>query len=386
MHLKKLLLTSLAGVTLLSGMAGLTSISAQETLKLGGNFELTGSVASYGTPMHEGVALAVKEINEAGGLLGQEIEYIYYDNQSNLTETASIATRLVDEGVFGVIGPATSGDVQAQIPVINNAGVPAISPAGTLDNITLDEDGNVFEYLFRVCFEDSYQGEAGANFIHTDLELSNAAVVTDLASDYSLGVSDAFTAKFTDLGGNVVVTESVQAGDTDFSAVITTLLAQDFDVLYMPIYYNEAGLFIKQAREMGLTQPIVGSDGYHSDTLIDLAGPANANDVYFTTHFSTASEDPKVQEFLAAFETEYGKQADTFAALAYDAAYLIFEAVERGESAERDSVQQELAATDNFEGVTGTFAIDENHNPVKPALMLGLQNGEIVSSQEVTAE
>lgn len=386
MRFKKLLLTSLAGVTLLSGLAGLGSVSAQESLKLGGNFELTGSVAAYGTPMHEAVALAVKEINEAGGLLGQEVEYVYYDNQSNLTETASIATRLVDEGVFGVIGPATSGDVQAQIPVINEAGVPAISPAGTLDNITLDEDGNVFDYLFRVCFEDSYQGEAGANFVYSDLGAANAAVVTDLASDYSLGVSDAFTAKYTELGGSVVTTESIQAGDTDFSAVITTLLSQEFDVLYMPIYYNEAGLFIKQAREMGLTQPIVGSDGYHSTTLIDLAGPANATDVYFTTHFSTASEDPAVQEFLSAFEAEYGKEADTFAALAYDAAYLIFDAVERADSVESEAVRDALAATEEFEGITGTFAIDENHNPVKPALMLGLENGEITSTQEVTAE
>ncbi len=358
---------------------------AADTFKLGGNFELSGETASYGTPMSKGVQLAVEEANENGGVLGQQIEYVEYDNRSDLTEAASVAQRLVNEQVLAIVGPAPSGNVKATIPVINEGGVPAIGPAATLDNITLNEDGEVYEYFFRVSFADSYQGEAAAQFVVDDLQASKAVIVEDQAVDYSLGVSSAFENKFTELGGEIVDKQSLQSGETDFSAILTSLLAQDFDVLYLPIYYTEAGLFIKQAREMGITQPIVGGDGFHSPTLVELAEPQNANDIYFTSHFSTESDDPKVQEFLKKYEEKYGQEADTFAALAYDAANLIFDAAERAGEANPEAIKDAIAATENFEGVTGTFAIDENHDPVKPALMLKIEDGKIVSSESVEA-
>lgn len=386
MKFKKFALSLVAGVSLFASTLGAPLVQAQESFKLGGNFELTGAVASYGSPMSDGVKLAVKHANENGGVNGMQIEYVEFDNKSDLTESASVATRLVEEDVVAVVGPATSGDVKAQIPVLEDAGVPSVSPAGTVDGLTLDEAGNVLEYFFRVCFEDSYQGTAAALFSVNDLGAQTAAVVTDQASDYSLGLSDAFTETFSGQGGSIVVTESIQAGETDFTAVLTTLLVQDFDVLYLPTYYTEAGLFIKQARELGLTQPILGGDGFHSPTLTELAGAANASDVYFTSHFYEGSEYPEVQEFIVAFEEEYGHAPDTFAALAYDAANLVFQAVETAGSTDRDAVTQAIAETTEFAGVTGTFAIDEQHNPVKPALMLELQEGEIVTAEYVEAE
>ncbi|MBG9982613.1 ABC transporter substrate-binding protein [Aerococcaceae bacterium DSM 111020] len=359
---------------------------AADTFKLGGNFELSGETASYGTPMSKGVQLAVKETNDNGGVLGQQIEYVEYDNRSDLTEAASVAQRLVNEQVMAIVGPAPSGNVKASIPVINEGGIPAVAPAATLDNITLSEDGEVFDYFFRVSFADSYQGEVAAQYVVDNLEVAKAVIVEDQAVDYSLGLSGAFEDKFTELGGEVVAKQSVQSGETDFSAVLTSLLAQDFDVLYLPIYYTEAGLFIKQAREMGITQPIVGGDGFHSPTLVELAEIQNANDIYFTSHFSTESEDPAVQEFLKNYEEEYGQEADTFAALAYDAANLIFDAAERAGKADPEAIKDAIAATEDFEGVTGTFAIDENHDPVKPALVLKIEDGKIVSSEAVEAE
>ncbi|MBG9988706.1 ABC transporter substrate-binding protein [Aerococcaceae bacterium DSM 111176] len=385
MGLKKLLKSVVVAGALLTAVQPL-AINAQDAFTIGGNFELSGATASYGTPMSNGVKLAVKHANEAGGVLGQEVEYVEYDNRSDLTESASVAQRLVNEDVLAIVGPATSGDVKAAIPVINEGGVTTVAPAATLDGITLSESGEVFEYFFRVNFEDSYQATAAAQYAVDELGLSKAAIVSDQSSDYSLGLTSAFESKFTELGSEVVATQSIQAGETDFSAVLTSLLAQDFDVLYVPVYYTEAGLFIKQAREMGITQPIIGGDGFHSPTLVELAEAQNASDVYFTSHFSTDSEDPKVQDFLAAYEEEFGQEADTFAALAYDAANLIFDAAERGGEADRDAIKDAVASTDNFEGITGTFAIDENHDPIKPALMLELQEGEIVSSQPVSAE
>ena len=385
MGLKKLLKSVVVAGALLTAVQPV-AINAQDAFTIGGNFELSGATASYGTPMSNGVKLAVKHANEAGGVLGQEVEYVEYDNRSDLTESASVAQRLVNEDVLAIVGPATSGDVKAAIPVINEGGVTTVAPAATLDGITLSESGDVFEYFFRVNFEDSYQATAAAQYAVDELGLSKAAIVSDQSSDYSLGLTSAFESKFTELGSEVVATQSIQAGETDFSAVLTSLLGQDFDVLYLPVYYTEAGLFIKQAREMGITQPIIGGDGFHSPTLTELAQPQNASDVYFTSHFSTDSDDPKVQEFLTAYEEEFGQEADTFAALAYDAANLIFDAAERAGEADRDAIKDAVAETENFEGITGTFAIDENHDPVKPALMLELQEGEIVSSQPVSAE
>lgn len=386
MNLKKALLSLVAGATLLSSSLAGGQAFAQETLKLGGNFELTGATASYGTPMSEAVKLAVKEVNEGEGVNGMQVEYVEYDNKSDLTESASVATRLAEEGVTAVVGPAPSGDVKAQIPVLEAAGVPNVSPAGTVDGLTFNDAGEVLEYFFRVCFEDSYQGTAAALYSADKLGAQTAAVVTDQSSDYSLGLTDAYVATFQDNGGQVVNQQSIQAGETDFSAVLTTLLSQEFDVLYLPVYYTEAGLFIKQARELGLTQPILGGDGFHSQTLTELAGAENATDVYFTSHFYEGTDNEKLQAFIAAYEAEYGKKPDTFAALAYDAAYLVFDAVERAGSTDRDAVAQALAETKEFEGVTGTFDIDENHNPVKPALMLKLTNGEIESAEYVEVE
>lgn len=383
MKLRKLALSLLTGLAVGSSLLGAGQVLAQDTVKIGGNFELTGDAAAYGTPMSEAAKLAVKEVNENGGVLGGEVEYVEYDNTSDLTEAASVAQRLASEDVVGIVGPATTGDSNAQIPVIQEAAVPAILPAATGNGMTLDDNGDVFEYLFRVAFEDAFQGRAAATYVTETLGAQTAALFVDQSTDYATGLEQAFTEEFEVLGGQVVTTESFQSGDTDFTASLTSLLSQEFDVLYVPGYYTEVGLLIKQARELGITQPIVGGDGLGNQTLVDLAGASNVNDVYYTAHYSPLSDDEDLQDFLTKFEEEYGKQADQFAVLSYDATMLLLDAVERAGSADRQAVTDALAATETFKGLTGTFSIDEDHNPVKEVLMLQLTNGEVANVEAV---
>lgn len=386
MKLKTLSATLLTALTL--SAAVLPSVSAQETIVIGGNFESTGAAAAYGSVMARALELAVELRNQEGDVLeGYNLATEILDNKSDLTESSSVATRLVsNDAVIGIIGAATTGAAQAEIPAITEAGVPTILPAATGDGITLADDESVLEYLFRVCFADSYQGTAGASYAFNELGAKKVAILTDQATDYSQGLANAFTKKYEELGGEVVATESFQSGDTDFSATLTTLLTKEFDVLYIPAYYTEVGLIIKQARELGINAAILGGDGLHSDTLVELAGKENANDVYFTTHFSPTSTDEDVQNFLKAYKDKFGTEADTFAALSFDASNLMIDAIERAGKADRAEVTKAIAETKDFDGVTGTFSIDAEHNPVKGVTVIKLQGGEIESSTEYTVE
>lgn len=343
---------------------------------IGGNFELSGDASAYGTPMHQGVQLAVEQMNENGGVLGGDVEYKFYDNTSVAQEAASVATRLATEDeVVAIIGPATTGDANAQTPAVTRAGVPAILPAATGDMVTMEDGETVLEYIFRVCFQDSFQGEVLANFAQNDLGATKAVILYDNSTDYAVGLTEAFKSVFT---GEIVDEPTFVGGETDFNSVLTTIRNKDFDVLFIPGYYEEAGLIIKQAREMGIDQPILGPDGFANTTLLDLANPSNVNDVYYTGHFTPNSDDPLVQDFLAAYEEKFGTPADSFAALAYDAANLLFAAVEAAGSTDTDAVTEAIANTTDFEGITGTFSLDENHNPVKNTFVIELQNGEEV--------
>lgn len=387
MSLKKLTITLLSGLALSQAAFSPLTTFAQETIIIGGNLELTGNAAAYGSPSADAMNLFIEQINSSGGILnGQMLEAQIIDNQSDLTESASIATRLADSEAVGIIGPTATGVSKAAIPITNDAGVPNVFAATTGDGLTLSDDGSLLEYIFRVCFEDSYQGLAAGTFASQELEFSKAIIITDQALDYSLALADSFTKTFTENGGEIIETQSYQSGDTDFTALLTSLVGKDFDLIYIPGYYTETGLIIKQAREMGITQAIMGGDGYHSDTLVELAGASNANDIYFTTHFSEQADNPKVQEFLTAFQEKYGRSADTFSALGYDAIALLVDAIERAGSTDREAIRQALEDTKEFEGVTGTFSMDEHHNPTKSALMITLQNGEISEVSEAFAE
>ena len=387
MNLKKFGLGLVSAAILAGCSAG--GASNGNTVKLGGNFELTGNVAAYGSAMDNAVKLAVEQ---KGKLLDKELKYVSYDNKSEKTEVASVAKKLVSEKVVGVVGPATTGDAQVSIPIMEQAKIPAVFPATTGDGITLKDAKNpesVYDYIFRVCFSDNYQGVVGAGFVSQKFPNAKVAVLQDSASDYSKGLSEAFEKTYTDakIGGQIVAKETYQSKDTDFQAVLTSLKSKSFDVLYIPGYYEEVGLIIKQARELGITQPIVGGDGLSSEKLVELAGnKANLTNVFYTAHFSAKSTDADVQAFIKAYKEKYNTTPDSFSALAYDAAQLLMKAIEKAGSTDAQAIKKALAESTDFDGVTGTFTMGKDHTPVKSTVVIEFQNGEEVSAKEYSAQ
>lgn len=354
-------------------------LSEGDTVKIGLNYELSGSVATYGQAMDKGTQLAIKQYNESDDAK-YKIEAVSMDNKSDSAEATSIAEKLMGEGVAMQIGPATSGDSIATYPSSENNKVPVLSPAVTQNGGMLKEDDTAYEYAWRICFEDSAQASAMAVFAK-DLGKTKAVVYSDAANDYAKGLAEDFVAKFEDLGGEVVAQENYTSGDTDFNAALSKIKELDFDVLYVPGYYNESGLIIKQAREAGITQTILGPDGMDSPKLAELAGKENLNDVYFTTAYTTVDASDELTSFIEAYKAEYDEEPDMFSVLAYDATNLGLQALE--EAGETGEALNEAIKNIEFTGLTGSFTFDEEHTPLKKVLVVELENGVQVNPVEV---
>ena len=390
MNFKKGLVGLLAATSLLAaacGNGGPSSGTANEDgeVKLGTVFATTGSFSAYGTPQENAINMAIDEINAEGGVLDdEEIELINYDYTSEDTEAAQLATRLAtQDNVDAILGSDTSGSSKSTLQSGSQHEVPTLSPSASADNYTVASDGGVEEWGWRVAFPDSYQGGALAQFAEQDLNTEKVAILMDNSSDYSVGLVEFFEETFS---GEVVGKENFTAGQTDFSATLTSLNELDFDVLLVTGYYEEGGPIIRQAREMGLDQPILAPDGFGNQALVELAGEENLTDVYYTTQFTALNENPLVDEFVDNYTEEYGSEPDMFAAMAYDAAYVMRDAIERAGSDNREAINKALAETKDFEGVTGTFSYDDMHNPSKTVTILELQDGEPVNTYEVDPE
>ncbi|HCQ8740232.1 TPA: ABC transporter substrate-binding protein, partial [Enterococcus faecalis] len=344
-------------------------------------FELSGAVAAYGEAENEGVKLAVEEINKDGGIDGKKIEYISKDNKSDNNEAASVAANLTTKDeVVAIIGPATSGATKATLPNLSKAKVPAVTPSGTDDAITVQK-GKVQDYIYRSCFQDSFQGIVLAKYADDNLKADKAVILGDNSSDYANGLNKAFKDTYK---GKIVAEENFTAGDKDFQAMLTKIKDKDFNVIYIPGYYTEAGLIIKQARELGIKQPIIGADGFGDEKLVETAGASNVKNVYYTGHFSTkALATDKVESFVEAFEKKYNKQPSSFNALAYDSVYMIKQAIENEGKATPEAIDKGLTNLKDFEGVTGKISMDKEHNPVKSAVVLGLTEGKETSAETV---
>lgn len=377
----KLLATGALALSTLAGCSGNNDGGDTNEVKIGLHFELTGGVAEYGNAELRGAELAIELANK------DDNKYTYkgisYDNKSDTTEAVTLAAKLVSEGVVGVVGPATSGASAATYQVSNDAKVIVVSPSATANNQTLDAKGNVYDYVYRICFEDSYQGAAMAQFAVDTLKAKTVAVYGSVSSDYAKGLNKAFTDQFVKLGGSVVENVSYQDGDTDFSAVLTSLASKDFDVLYIPGYYNEAGLIIKEARKLGIDCPIIGGDGFDSTTLPDLAGAENLNDVYYTTGYTSVGASDALKAFIDAYKAKYNSEPSMFEALAFDATNLLIQAVEKAGSTKTEDVNAAVAAI-NFSGVTGDFTFDETHTPIKSVLVVELEDGVQANALAVT--
>ncbi|MGT2771480.1 ABC transporter substrate-binding protein [Streptococcus marimammalium] len=387
---KKLLLlaTTFLTTTVLVACGGAPTTSSNsegneigDTVKIGLNFELTGGVAAYGVPQKNAAELAVEEINAAGGIDGKQIELISKDNKSENSEAASVTTNLATESkVNAIVGPATSGSTAAAAPNATSAGVPLVTPSGTQDSLTVNEDGSVQKYVFRATFIDSYQGNVISKFTTDNLKADKVVLYYDNSSDYAKGIAKEFKATYK---GEVIKELTFQSKDTDFQAALTEIKDLDFDAIVMPGYYNETGLLTKQARDLGISQPIVGPDGFGDEKFVELAGDAATTDVYYLSGFSSEISD-SAAGFIEKYKAKYGEEPSMFAALAYDAVYMVAKASEGAKSSK--DIAENLAKLSDFEGVTGSITIDENHNPVKSVVMIGLKDGKEDSATVVSAD
>ena len=357
---------------------GSNSGSSKDEIVIGGNLELTGQVGSYGSSINDGAKLAIAEINEAGGINGKKIRYEVIDNRSENAEAVAAMTKLITEHkAVAVIAPATSGNSTAIVELANKNKVPFVTGSGTAESVTVNEDGEVNDYAFRTCFIDPFQGIVAANFASGDLKAKNVAIYSDSSSDYAKGLASSFEEQIKKNGGNVIIHENYVAKDVDFKATLTRIKGKNPDFIFIPGYYEEVGLIVKQARELGLDMPLMGADGWDAPQLVDLAGKDALNNTYITNHYSSGDPDTKIQDFVKAFEEEYGSAPNAFHALGYDTVYFIADAIERaGDDVTGEAIQKALASTKDLSLVTGTFTIDEKHNPIKSASVLEYVNGE----------
>jgi len=385
---KKVLVASILFAGVLAGCSGGKNSSGGnssggsddkgDTIKIGANLELSGEVASYGQSISEGMELAIEEINDGGGVDGKKIEVVKVDNKSDNAEAASAATRLTSqENVLAIIGAATSGNTIAQAQIANDTQTILLSPSGTAPNVTENEDGSINEYVFRTSYIDPFQGTVAANFAANELGVKTAAIYSDSASDYAKGLAAAFKETFEAAGGSIVAEESYVAGDTDFRSTLTRIKSANPEFVFVPGYYEEVGLIVKQARESGVTVPLMGADGWDSPTLIELAGKDALNNTFITNHYSSQDPDDKIQEFVTKFKEKYNdKSPDAFNALGYDSIYLLADAIKRAGSLDHEAVKDALAETKDISLVTGVITIDEKHNPIKSATILEYVDGE----------
>lgn len=342
-----------------------------KTILLGEYGALTGSQASFGTSTNNAIKMAVEEINAKGGVLGKPVELRVEDDNSRAEQVPSAVLKLINEdNVLAILGEVASSSSLAAAPICQKAGVPMLSPTSTNPKVT-----QVGDYIFRACFIDPYVGESLANFSKDDLKAKTAAIFTDVKSDYSKGLSQYFKESFTKIGGQVVAEESYQAGDTNFRSQLTNLKGKKPDVIYIPGYYTEVGNIAVQARSLGMNQTLLGSDGWDSPKLFEI-GKTAVNNSYFSNHYSPESKDPKVVKFVADYKKKYREVPDALAAVAYDAAYMMFDAITRSGGTDRAKLRDALAATKDFAGVTGVISMNADRNADKKLVIIKIADGK----------
>ena len=360
-------------LALFGGVIAITSCNKkQETgIPIGQFTSLTGAQATFGQSNDRGVQLAVEEINAAGGVLGQPLRIITRDNQSKPGETSTVVRELITRNkVVALIGEVASGRSLEAAPIAQRSGIPMISPASTNEKVT-----EVGDHIFRVCFIDPFQGTVCAKFARKNLGATKAAILTDVSKDYSMGLTKSFREEFTKQGGVISGEQSYSGGDKDFNAQLTAIKADNPQVIFLPAYYTEAPLIIRQARQLGITAPFVGGDGWDSPELIEVGG-SSVEGSYFSNHFSEQSKDPRVVAFVDACRKKYKVDPDAMVALGYDSVYLLADAMKRAGTTDPAKVTAALAATKDFPGVTGNITLDAHRNPTKPAVMLQVKNGK----------
>ena len=335
---------------------------------------LTGSEATFGQSTDNGIKLAFDEINKAGGVKGKKLVLKTLDDQGKPEEAQVAATRLiVNDKVTLVLGEVASSRSLAMGPVAEKNKVPMISTASTNPKVTLDQQGNTLKYVFRVCFIDPFQGTVMAKFARENMKISKVAVLRDVGNAYSVGLADFFEDTFKKMGGEIVTDQSFKAGDQDFKAQLTKIRESNPEAIYVPAYYTDVGLISRQVRELGMKVPLMGGDGWDSEELYKISQGA-LNGSFFSNHYTTESPDERVKGFIEKYKAAYGAVPDALAALGYDAALVGADAMNRAKDLSGPAIADALAATKDFKAVTGSITLNEQHNAVKSAVVIAIDN------------
>jgi branched-chain amino acid transport system substrate-binding protein len=340
---------------------------------------LTGTTATFGISTKNGIDMAIDAINKGGGLLGKQVRVMVEDDQGKPEEAQTVVTKLITKDqVIAVLGEVASSRTMAAAPVAQQNGIPLISPSSTNPKVTQTGD-----YIFRVCFIDPFQGLVMAKFATNTLKVKNVAVLRDIKNDYSVGLAGVFIENFKSMGGNIVANESYSEGDTDFSAQLTSIKARNPQAVFLPGYYTEVGLVVRQAKKLGLTVPFMGGDGWDSPRLVEIGGDA-LNGSYYSNHFSVSDPSPAIQKFVSDYKARYGETPDALAGLGFDAASILFDAMKRANSTDGAKIRDAIAQTKDFPGVTGKITLDKDRNAVKPAVVLQVKEGKLNYVETIT--
>ena len=376
----KLLATAISAMlavsVVASGCGG--GSKASDEIKIGVVSEMTGSNATYGTSVVNGMKLALKEVNDKGGVNGKKVSIVVADSKSEPAEAANAMSKLVNQDKTPVVmGIFTSSSAIAAANVSESAKVPFLAIGATNPKVTLDDKtGKVKPNTFRVCFIDPFQGTVGANFVLNELKVKKAVIFVDNSSDYSKGLASFFKQAYLAKGGEVVGEEAYLQKDTDFKAVLTKIKTMNPEVLYVPGYYEEVGKIIKQARELGMDLPIVGGDGWDSPKLSEIAGASALNNTFFTNHYSPDTTSEASKAFVDAYVKTYNQKPDAPAVLGYDGARLMMDAISRAGGTDGAKVSKALAETKNYKAVTGDTSLNETHDAVKSAVIIEFKDGK----------
>ena len=343
--------------------------SAQDEIIVGEFASLTGGSASFGQSSHKGTQLAVDELNAAGGVLGKKIKLITEDDQSLAGQPATIVRKLITQDkAIAILGEVASSKSLEAAPICQQNKIPMISPASTNPKVT-----EVGDYIFRVCFIDPFQGTVMSKFA-LGKGFKNVAILTDVKQDYSVGLSEFFVKHFTANGGTIVKDQKYSTNDKDFKAQLTSIKSAKPDAIFVPGYYGEVSLIARQAKQLGIKVPLLGGDGWVGDSLLKVAGTA-LDGSFFSSHFSAEDKAPETQNFVQKYKAKYGNVPDDMAALGYDSAMILADAIKRAGGTDSAKLRDAIAATKDFKAITGNITIDAQRNAAKSAVILTIGGG-----------
>jgi len=360
-----------------AGFVGCQPAATSEIL-VGEVASLSGREATFGTSSNAGTRLAIEEINAAGGVLGKKLKLLTEDNQSKPGESSNAVNKLISKDrVVAILGEVASTRSLEMAPICQAAKIPQISPSSTNPLLTNDPgQPQKRDFIFRVCFIDPFQGSVMADFARRTLKAERVAVFTDVKSDYSKGLAKFFKEGFVKSGGQIVAELDFNGGDKDFKGQLTAIKAAGPDAVFVPGYYTDVALICIQAKEVGLAVPFFGGDGWESEKLVEI-GKEAVEGHYFSTHYSPDVGSEKGRAFVEAYKKRFnGKVPDAMAALGYDSALILADAIRRAGSTEGEKIRDALAQTKDFEAVTGRITINANRDADKAAVILQVKGGK----------